>query len=73
MIDYKVEEKQGEVSEEKEKIVEILSRISFKLKKIKDRNKKKHMIVELNDNLKEKGEIIEKVCSEKLISILNSL
>ena len=73
MIDNKAEEKLEKTGDKKEKIVEHLSLISSKLKKIKDPNKKVHMLVELNDYLKENGEVIEKVCPEKLISILNSL
>jgi len=73
MIDNKAEEKLEKISDKKEKIVEHLSLISSKLKRIKDPNKKVHTLVELNDYLKENGEAIEKVCPEKLISILNSL
>ena len=73
MIDNKAEEKVERISENKEKIVQHLSLISSKLKRIKDRDKKIHILVELNDYLKENGELIEKVCPEKLVSILNSL
>ncbi len=73
MIDNKAEEKVKKKSEDKEKIVEHLSLISSKLKKIKGPDKKVKILVELNDYLKENGEVIEKVCPEKLISILNSL
>ena len=73
MIDTKAEEKGEKTSKDREKIAEHLSFISSKLKKVKDNNIKIHMLVELNDYLKENGEIIEKVCPEKLVSILNSL
>ncbi len=73
MIDNKAEEKVEKTSKDNEKIVEHLSLISSKLKKIKDRDKKINILVELNDYLKEKGDVIEKVCPEKLVSILNSL
>lgn len=73
MIDNKAEEKQEKLTEKKEKIVEYLSKISSKLKKTKDRDKKVEILVELNDYLKEYGDSIEKVCPEKLVSILNSL
>ena len=66
MIDNKAEEKG-------EKIVEHLSLISSKLNKIRNCDKKIYMLGELNDYLKENGKVIEKVCPEKLISILNSL
>ena len=73
MIDNKTEEKPEETIEEKEKLVEDLSNISSKLKETKDRDEKIEILVELNDYLKEHGNSIEKICPEKLVSILNSL
>ena len=73
MINNKSEEKIESSIEDKEKIVEHLSNFSSELKKTKDQDKKVHLLVELNDYLKKNGAVIEKVCPEKLISILNSL
>ncbi|MHA1491257.1 MAG: hypothetical protein ACTSRI_16605 [Promethearchaeota archaeon] len=73
MIENKTKEKKKKNGEDKEKIVEHLSLMSSKLKEINDFNKKIHILMEFNDYLKENGDMIEKVCPEKLISILNSL
>ena len=55
------------------KIAEHLSNISTKLKNLTDKDEKIQILVELNDYLKIYGDLIEKTCPEKLVSILNSL
>lgn len=72
-IDNKAEEKDIKGNNNKEKIFEYLSSLSSKLKKTKDRGQKIQALVELNEYLLKHGETIEKVCPEKLVSILNSL
>ncbi len=63
---------QKEISKE-ESVVEYLTNLSSKLKKVKDREKKIQILVDFNEYLKLNGDIIEKKSPDKLVSILNSL
>ncbi len=55
------------------KILNYLSDISSRLKKITDRDEKVQILVKFDEYLKKYGDIIEKECPDKLVSILNSL